>query len=246
MKTSRAEFDDYAKESYSAGMEDGFKRLMGETARIFLEHKSAWMIDYLRKAGFHTRDKALLDVGCGTGTFLQILREQGYAGKLDGCDVSSAMLEQSAQLFFLGQPPSFHHLKPGEALPFAEESFDFVTIVCVYHHIEPTERPAITRELFRVLKPGGNVFVFEHNPWNPATQWIVARCPIDVNAKLVTSLALASLLGQANFEEVGTKFILFFPPRLKALWTAEKYLSWLPLGGQYVTYARKPSEKPGN
>jgi len=98
MKTPGAEFDDYARESYSAGMEDGFKRLMGESARIFLEHKAAWLIDHLRKGGVHTGEKALLDVGCGTGAFLQVLQEQGYAGKLGGCDVSSGMLKKSLSI----------------------------------------------------------------------------------------------------------------------------------------------------
>jgi len=222
-------------------MEDGFKRLMGESARIFLEHKAAWLIDHLRKGGVHTGEKALLDVGCGTGAFLQVLQEQGYAGKLGGCDVSSGMLKQSSQLSFSGERPSFHQLTLGEGLPFEEESFDFVTILCVYHHIEPPERAAMTRELFRVLKPGGYAFVFEHNPWNPATQWIVSRCPIDVNAKLLSSRALGSLLDGAGYKEIRTDFLLFFPPRLRGLWTKEKYLSWLPLGGQYVTYAKKPS-----
>ena len=240
MKTPRAEFDEYAKSSYSAGMEDGFKRLMGESARVFLEHKSAWLIDYFKKKGERTESKALLDFGCGTGSFLQVLQEQGFAGKMEGCDVSSAMLEQSAGLSFVGERPLFHQLSLGGGLPFPDGSFDFVTILCVYHHVEPPERLALTREIFRVLKPGGKVFVFEHNPWNPATLWIVSRCPIDVNAKLATSRAIVSLLAQAQFKAMKTEFILFFPPRFSSLWPSEKYLSWLPLGGQYVSLGQKP------
>jgi SAM-dependent methyltransferase len=241
MSTPKVEFDEYAQGAYSAGMEDGFKRLMGESARIFLEHKGAWFVDFLKSARLD-HAKSLLDVGCGTGAFLKVLQELGFKGKLSGCDVSAAMMAQSEKLNFPADRPEFHHLVEGEPLPFAADSFDVITVLCVYHHVEPSERAALSRELFRIVKPGGRAFIFEHNPWNPATQWIVSRCPIDVNAKLATAGQMTSLLRDACFEKIGTDYILFFPPRLKAMWAPEKLLSWLPLGGQYVTYGQKPAQ----
>jgi SAM-dependent methyltransferase len=49
-------------------------------------------------------------------------------------------------------------------LPFATGAFDAAFAFCVYHHIEPGDRVRHLSELARVVRPGGSVFVFEHNP----------------------------------------------------------------------------------
>ena len=36
-----------------------------------------------------------------------------------------------------------------------------------------------------VLKPGGRLYVFEHNPRNPLVRYVIARTPIDENAILL-------------------------------------------------------------
>ena len=69
-----------------------------------------------------------------------------------------------------------HALGPAPALapqdgalaPFADGSFDVVTISAVLHHVPLAERNAVYRELGRMLKPGGRIYVFEHNPRNPS------------------------------------------------------------------------------
>ena len=95
-------------------------------------------------------------------------------------------------------------------------------------------------ELARVVRPGGLVFVFEHNPWNPVTRAIVRDCPLDRDAVLLTAPETRGLLSRAGLEVVEQRYYLFFPRSLGFLRRFEPWLAWLPLGGQYYVAARKP------
>ena len=74
----------------------------------------------------------------------------------------------------------------GTALPFTKEIFDLVLAICVFHHIPPSERPYVMREIHRILRPGGIVAVFEHNPLNPLTRYVVKQCEFDIDAELLS------------------------------------------------------------
>jgi len=229
----RAEFDAFAA-GYDGGIGDPLKRLAGKTVDTFFEHKVDWLLRNLSPSG------RLLDFGCGTGTFLGTLRRRGAPLELFGCDISAGMVEAARAGWNVGTLPVLQALAPGP-LPLADAQFDVVTSVSVLHHVEPAARLDIIRELIRVLKPGGRLVIFEHNPYNPATRWVVARAPIDANAQLVRAAKCVRLLARAGAEHERTDYILFFPPRLRRLWSLERFLAHVPLGGQYVVVGRRPS-----
>src|SRR5207245_10440012 len=102
-----------------------------------------------------------------------------------------------------GSVPLLQACAPGPS-PLAHAQFDVVTSVCVLHHIAPAARLGTTRELVRVLKPGGRLVVFEHNPLNPATRCLVARAPIDANAQLLRAADCARLLARCGAEHERT------------------------------------------
>ena len=89
------------------------------------------------------------------------------------------------------------------------------------------------------MKPGGRVYVFEHNPLNPVTNWVVKHTPIDQNAILLRAGEVTRGLKEAGFEGVGTSYQMFFPPRLRFLRGVENLLRWLPFGGQYAVWGKK-------
>jgi hypothetical protein len=62
---------------------------------------------------------------------------------------------------------------------------------CVFHHIPHGEHWGWLRELYRVVRPGGLLSVFEHNPLNPLTLHAVNTCPFDLNARLIQAGQLA-------------------------------------------------------
>ncbi len=91
--------------------------------------------------------KRLLDLGCGTGMFLNELSSRSEF--VVGLDVSSEMLEVAK-----GRAGKAHLvLADADALPFIDGSFDVVVSVTLLQNMpDPT---ATLREAVRVLRPGG-------------------------------------------------------------------------------------------
>jgi len=111
----------------------------------------------------------------------------------------------------------------------------------VLHHVPISERPAVYAELARVLKPGGRLYVFEHNPRNPLVRYVIARTPIDANAILLDSQEVRRGLTQTVRYQLDTDYLMFMPPGIGLLRGVDRALAWLPLGAQYVVAARKPN-----
>lgn len=124
----------------------------------------------------------------------------------------------------------------GTRLPHEDESFDVVMAACVFHHIPPVERAHWISEIRRVLKPGGHVFVFEHNMLNPLTLKTVRDCSFDEDAILLPRSELMGLVRQAEFDDAGCRYIVFFPHLLGFLRPLEPAMGWIPFGAQYVVH----------
>ena len=231
-----AEFDEYA-EGYSAGMDNPLKRLVGASAEQFVEVKVRWLLrDWAARAESfrrHRRRPALLDYGCGVGTMLALLADAGFEGSLTGCDISAGMLHEAEERWAAGAPPSFC-LQEGAHAPFPDRSFDLIVVSAVLHHVPPADRPNVYREVLRLLRPDGRAYFFEHNPFNPITQWVVKHTPIDHNAQLLPARELVRSLRALGCTRTRTRYLMFFPPAWKWLRRVEDRLSWVPLGGQYV------------
>jgi SAM-dependent methyltransferase len=97
----------------------------------------------------------------------------------------------------------------------------------------------LIKQMLRELRPGGNLFSFEHNPYNPLTVRVVNNCAFDENAKLIYGRDLRNNILRAGFTSVRTRYRVFFPHALRALRAVEPALAWLPLGGQYFVHAVK-------
>jgi hypothetical protein len=97
----------------------------------------------------------------------------------------------------------------------------------------------LTREIKRVLTPGGLCCIIEHNPRNPVTQGIVKRCPIDADAELLNARTASKLLQEAGFQALSTDYFLYLPEKMfHRLGFLEGMLRGLPFGGQYAVLAR--------
>lgn len=98
----------------------------------------------------------ILDVGCGTGANLEMLKN---FGKSEGVDVSDDALE------FCRKKGLKVHKGLAEELPFEDESFDVVTALDVVEHLD--DDVAGLKEMHRVLKTGGKTLIFV-----PAFMWL--------------------------------------------------------------------------
>ena len=236
-----AEFDRYA-EGYVGGSDNRLKRLLGKGLSQFIEVKAEWLLADLAARGWEVsnpgRAPRLLDYGCGTGLLLQALRRLGFQGGLAGADISSEMLKVADDAWTRdtgldGDRPVLGMIREGRA-PQPDGSFDVVVASGVFHHVQLPQRAAVHRDIARLLDRSGRAYVFEHNPFNPVTQFVVRRTPIDRNAVLLWAAEVRGALRTAGLAHLRTSYIMFFPPRLHWMRGLEPFLGWLPLGGQYV------------
>ena len=224
------EFDHLAKE-YKQLLDDPVREYFAPGSGFFLTRKVDLLLEFAGHNGLNTRQATWLDVGCGKG---ELMRAAGpHFARVLGCDVSLGMMSECQDLDVVQQ------VDP-ERLPYEDASVDWVTAVCVLHHIEPKDRVRFGADIRRVLRPGGILAIIEHNPFNPATQLIVRRTPVDENAILLTAGSARRLLRAARLQPVATQYFLYVPERVYE-WAApvERALSRVPLGGQYVVFARK-------
>jgi SAM-dependent methyltransferase len=228
----QAEFDKFAEEYLATHAEN--LKVSGEDPDYFARYK----IEEVRRrwtAEGRAEPSAVLDFGCGIGASLPHLHEAFPQSKVTGLDVS----EKSLAIARSRVPDAIDLVlhDGGTTLPLAPGSQDLVFTACVFHHIDQAHHLPLFTALRALLRPGGVLCVFEHNPINPVTRYIVATCPFDENAVLIPARTLKSTLRQAGFSRVRTAYTGFFPGGLKALRPLEPSLKALPIGAQYYAWA---------
>jgi ubiquinone/menaquinone biosynthesis C-methylase UbiE len=101
----------------------------------------------------------VLDVACGTGRTLKMIRATLPKASLFGTDLSPAYLRKANQLLSEnpGELPQLMQAN-AEELPYPDNYFHGVTSVFLFHELPPAARQHIIEQCFRVLQPGG-VFI---------------------------------------------------------------------------------------
>ncbi len=102
-------------------------------------------IDYLMQ-GLSDKDLKIIDIGAGHGYTVKKLHEKGY-------DVAAADLFPEN---FYYDPVECKKADVTRELPFDDESFDVVIAVEVMEHVH--DHQLFFREVYRILKPGGQFF----------------------------------------------------------------------------------------
>lgn len=225
------EFDRYA-ERYT-GLHRESVKASGEEPSYFSRYKAQYMArEWIR--GRADPPLRVLDFGCGVGNSIPHLREAFPRAELCGVDLSSESI-RLAEASHAGE--AAFRVNGDAEIPCRDHAFDLVQVACVLHHIKPDGREHWMREIRRVLKPGGAVFVFEHNVLNPLTLKAVRDCPFDGDAVLLPKRELLGLLRTAGFADVRARYIVFFPAALAFLRVLEPRLGLIPFGAQYVVRA---------
>lgn len=200
---------------------------------FFVKGKADRLLALLDRAGLEREGLKLLDIGCGVGLLHPFLAGTGL--QITGVDVAEEALATARAA---NRHASYLHYD-GSRLPVPDASIDAAVTICVMHHVPPPQWPAFLLEARRVLKAGGVLLVFEHNPWNPLTRLAVNRCPFDHDAVLLSSPQLTKLMAAAGFVQVAREFMFFTPFAHPVVQRLESRMSGLPLGAQYVVMGRK-------
>jgi SAM-dependent methyltransferase len=232
------EFDAYA-DGYNGGMDNPLKALAGESAEDFVAVKIRWLLRRWPEL-LSSPELTILDYGCGTATLLRLLRTVGVPCHLTGTDVSQGMLREAERIWPNGSPPPRLQAQLGAATFLPPSSFDLIIVSAVLHHVPVEQRNEVYIELHRLQKPNGRLVIFEHNPWNPVTRFVVSRTPIDRDAILLPSPEVSAALRVGTWRDIRTSHLMFIPPKMGRVATAaERLFCWLPMGGQYAVTASK-------
>ncbi|MFQ5611152.1 MAG: class I SAM-dependent methyltransferase [Anaerolineae bacterium] len=102
--------------------------------------------------------ESILEVACGPGFLTFILAQQLPAAQVLGTDISPALIEY-AQGKHGSLPNLTYAVRDGYALAENDATYDLVICNASLHHFA---RPAaLIREMLRVTKPGGKVYIFD-------------------------------------------------------------------------------------
>ena len=99
----------------------------------------------------------ILDVGCGTGEFVQKLARLMPASEIHGLDLSRTMIDKARGK--TRYPNLRFDEGDVEKLPYEDNSFDVITCSHSFHHY-PDKEEAV-REMYRVLKTGGRLMIVD-------------------------------------------------------------------------------------
>ena len=110
-----------------------------------------WVRETLEGIDLH--GKSVLDIGCGIGGVDQVLVSLG-AAKVTAIDVAAPLIAL-ARKRFTDRRITFQAIEPERPLPFLDASFDVVFTKDAWLHV--LDKPALLREVHRVLKPGGQL-----------------------------------------------------------------------------------------
>jgi ubiquinone/menaquinone biosynthesis C-methylase UbiE len=149
---------------WNTGNFDKWKNLYaGEYPRGF------FIIDTLRRyaAGFRAEAASVLDIGCGDAGVLIAFAEQGAS--CAGIESFEASVERGRMRATDHGVEVDLRLGVAESLPFPDASFDLVMLDNVLEHVD--DRALTLREVRRVLKPGGLLYLVTPKPFTPYSIW---------------------------------------------------------------------------
>ncbi|HEY8691018.1 MAG TPA: class I SAM-dependent methyltransferase [Chitinophagaceae bacterium] len=229
------DFDAYAKDYRSIHTEN--VKISGADSFYFAEMKVKLLQQFEPDVPLK-----VLDVGCGDGATEMFMNKYFPLWQIGAIDISGQSIEEAKNKNILN---CNFQTYDGKWIPFADKSFDMVFMAGVLHHINFSLHNDLVKEISRVLKQDGRFYLFEHNPLNPVTKHLVNTCVFDKDAKLLKSAYTARMLRENNFDIKKKKFVIFFPRKgiLSKLIFLEKYLHWLPIGGQYFIVANKKANQ---
>jgi len=118
-----------------------------ERGKIYYDHIASAVLGKIHPKGH------LLDIGCGTGLFLERYLGEGTSRTAAGIDISPGMIKKAQERY----PDLSYVVGNAELLPFESESFDSISSLLAFSYLQNPGRSLM--DCNRVLVPGGRLAV---------------------------------------------------------------------------------------
>lgn len=157
----------------------------------------------------------LLDLGCGTGTMVVLIKRMHPDISVVGLDpdpdaLARAKYKADRQKLSIQFDRGF-----SDSLPYADRSFDRVFSSFMYHHLLSEEKPKTLAEIWRVLRPGGSFHLLDFEGPDAHKHGILdhllhgsQRLRENSRARVLNLLQES---GFANVQRMGGRRLLFGP-----------------------------------
>ncbi len=181
-------------------------------------------------------EAAILEVGCGTGSFLHFLRLEGYRN-VHGIDLGE---EQVAAARSLG----IQEVEQAEALAYLEEhpeAYDLIVALDVVEHFHKKEVLEFLDRVHRALRPGGRVLLRTPNGDSPYASWI--RYGDFSHEVLFTPLSIRQVMRTCGFTEIE---VTPLEPPVHGVPSAGRWIVWQAFKAVIRLYFLAEQGTPGS
>ena len=103
----------------------------------------------------------VMDLGCGTGTLTIMAKQAQPNAEVVGLDADPEMLKVALAKKDQEKLDVKFEVGFTNALPYPDASFDRVLSSIMIHHLKTPDKEKTAREIYRVLKPGGQLHVID-------------------------------------------------------------------------------------
>ncbi len=149
-------------------------------------------------------DHRVLDLGCGTATLTILIKQVHPKADVVGLDgdphiltIAATKAAQAGVQLTLDHGPAFD-------LPYPDQSFDRVVSSLVIHHLTTANKRRTFKEIYRVLRPGGELHVLDFGrPYSLYTSIVsILIRRFEEAADNVQGL-LPGMMREAGFDQIG-------------------------------------------
>jgi len=140
--------------------------------------------------------KKILELGCGKADITRLIATTGVGRQVTATEVDEI---QHSRNLRIGDLPNVNFIKAGsESIPFDDETFDIVLMFKSFHHVPKDLMGTALKEVERILKPGGMVYISEPvfaGPYNEILRLfhdeeLVRKAAFDAIKRAVSSSSL--------------------------------------------------------
>ncbi len=145
------------------GYFDSYAELYDQLQPVLIENYERYhslALDFV--PGDEDSELRILDLGCGTGRFLESVLTRRPKSVASAIDFSQEMLDQAKNRSWSGSAEvNFIQGDLGHGLPADLGTFDLVFSFSAIHHLEPDAKKSLIQQVFDALVPGGQFFLID-------------------------------------------------------------------------------------